>query len=147
MQLRSGNVREILSMSEKTFKHLIGKKMGGKGRGYHLHFSFMQLMGVAVAYQLRKSERGCSLAYAHRIINAFGLATEKELEKQFSIGFIYFEGVGNTAVLTCQKRPYRSVNLQTLYKHLNYKIKEIESELNGQTAAGRRRGLNSVTTV
>jgi hypothetical protein len=49
------------------------------GMGYFASVDFMQVLGIAVAVRLRRSERSCSLVFCKLVIEAFGNMTEERL--------------------------------------------------------------------
>jgi hypothetical protein len=59
---------------------------GRVGTGNHRVFSLMQVLGVAVAAQIRSSVRGCAPSFINLIVRAFAALDEKELLKRFQQG-------------------------------------------------------------
>lgn len=53
----------------------------GEGRGRGHRFAVPTAVGLVVAAEVRRSDRGCALAYVGRLVAAFATLTEAELAK------------------------------------------------------------------
>lgn len=63
---------------------------GTTARGQGHRFSSMQAVGLAVAEQLRRDERGCVPSYVGKVVQAFGAVTEGWLLAAFGEGRTHF---------------------------------------------------------
>jgi hypothetical protein len=52
---------------------------GGKGRGRSHYFGAQQVLGMAIVAALNQTCRGCSVAYARRVLDTFGGMTTRQL--------------------------------------------------------------------
>jgi hypothetical protein len=100
----------------------------------------MQTVGIVVAAKLRRSDRGCVLAYVGQVVAAFAGMTEKELLKRFADG-------GTCLVTIHQGRPLLRgpqfvdwINVKEVHDEVTKAISEIEDRLQ-HSFGGRPRGL------
>ena len=92
---RTGQVENISGLPSTTFGEwchlgLVKAVAGGNGTGNHRVFDLPTVVGVAVAAELRASDRGCALSYISRVVEAFSGTDETELVKQFKKGETHF---------------------------------------------------------
>lgn len=59
---------------------------GWQGAGAGHRFSLPQVLGLAVAEELRRHPRGCTPAYVGTVVEAFAGADEGKLRKEFAAG-------------------------------------------------------------
>lgn len=73
--------------------HFIPSIIGTVGRNNPHRFSLMQVVGIGVAEQLKKTMRGASNPYAGQVIMAFSDMEETVLIEAFENGRVYFDCV------------------------------------------------------
>jgi len=116
----------------------------GAGCGNHRRFNLMQTVGVAVAIELRKSKRGCALAYVGEVVEAFGKLTEEDLQKKFAKGVTHFMTVVKTQVIMDGPIYGDMINVQRVYENVKQKIVQLSRKPANLT--GRNRGLAGVNS-
>jgi hypothetical protein len=84
----TGNVLAITGLSATMFDTwcrdgIVKAVSGGDGHGSHRQFTLMQMVGIAVAVELRNSYRGCAPKGVGIITDAFGGMTEEWLLAEF----------------------------------------------------------------
>lgn len=106
---------------------------GTTARGQGHRFSTMQTVGLAVAEQLRRDERGCVPSYVGKVVQAFGAVTEDWLLVEFGRDRTHF-------VMPHQGRPvlagkqYAWPDVRAVYERVR---RAVEAKQVRQ-AAGRR---------
>ena len=98
----TGDVLRLTGLAPNTFdswcrEGVVQSVSGGHGTGNHRQFSLMQVVGIMVAVEVQNSERGCTLLYVHRVIEAFIALDEAELLKRFDEGLTHFLVLVSTA--------------------------------------------------
>jgi DNA-binding transcriptional MerR regulator len=90
--LTKGEVSEAAGIPETTLQGWIQRGIivpavaGRIGPGGGTLFTFMQSVGIAIAEQLRKAARGCSVDYVGAVAEAFGAMDEAELRRKLAEG-------------------------------------------------------------
>lgn len=75
----------------------------GPGRGKGRRFSRMQAVGLVVAAELHRSDRGCRPKYAAAVVEAFEKLGESGLSRVLASRDAYFAFVGPSGVVTSAK--------------------------------------------
>ena len=69
------------------------------GKGNHRVFKLMQIVGIAVADELRHADQGCASPYVSQVVTAFGDMTEGQLLKKLAEGATHLVMVYNGNVI------------------------------------------------
>jgi hypothetical protein len=86
------DVLELAELPQRTLAEWIEKEIvtpavkGHGGRGGAEQFTRMQVVGVLVGVEQRRSERGCALSYVGEIYAAFAAMDEGKLLEKFKEG-------------------------------------------------------------
>ena len=93
----TSDVLKITGLAPNTFdawcKDSIVKPINGaSGTGNHRVFSLTQVVGIAVAAELRESKRGCHPKYVADVVEAFSKLTEEKLINLLQGERFYFSG-------------------------------------------------------
>ena len=112
---------------------------GGEGQGSHRKFSVTQTVGIAVAVQLRRSERGCVLPFVGSVVKAFASVREEWMLAAFQKGKTHLVNIHCGKPLLRGKN-YDWIDVQKTYHDVTQKIAEIEARFEN-FVGGRGRGL------
>jgi hypothetical protein len=126
----AGTVREIVGLTPKEFRlwcesGAAAPIAGGEGTGNHRKFTLTQVLGMAVAAELRRSERGAAMDYIAKVIAAFGGITERWLEEQFARGETHFVTVHHDLPLLRGKQ-YEWPDVRAALAAIKTKVRELE---------------------
>lgn len=120
MRLTTSEICSLADLQQRVIADWIEKGLVqpaerlGIGRGQGDRFTPMQAIGIVVAAELRRSERGCVLEYAGKIIEAFAGVTDTWLQKQFAEGKTHFIRVHHGKPLLSGKQ-YDWIDVRTEY--------------------------------
>ena len=94
---KSGAVVKIGPIRQMTFQEwcvegIVTPFYGGNGQGDHRFWTLMQVVGITVAIEARKSYVNYPKAFVKRIVEAIGGMEEEELLKLFKAGKTHFYG-------------------------------------------------------
>jgi DNA-binding transcriptional MerR regulator len=146
MQFTTADVEEITGLTRGTFQRWCELKTiipaaGGEGHGNHRKFSLMQVIGLAIVAELRKSERGCARNYVADVVRGFGEMQEEQLLKKFEMGSTHLLTVYGTNVIMDGNAHGDMVNVQRIYHSVKRKIEAIAQKQ--ANTVGRSRGIVS----
>jgi DNA-binding transcriptional MerR regulator len=119
---RTGTVVKLTGVTERVVDDWcrsghVTPVAGGQGQGDHRVFTLTQAVGIAVATELRYSDRGCATAYVRAIVEAFGRMTEEELLDKFKNGETHFVMVnGNKPILRGEQ--YDWIDVKAIYERV-----------------------------
>jgi hypothetical protein len=118
----TGDVLEITGLPATTFdtwchngpNQIVKPIDGGTGTGNHRRFTLMQVVGIAVAAEQRKTDRSCALSYVALVVKAFGDMTEEWLRKKLD------EGKAHLAIVhlgkpVLAKKEYDWIDVRAIY--------------------------------
>lgn len=115
---------------------------GGEGRGNHRRFSLMEVVGIAIAWELYISDRGCALSYAKAVIEAFAKSSPEELEKRFESDGIRLATVKDDRIwLSGEGERWGWVNVKEVLHGVMSKAEKMMARVPDRQ--GRRTGLVS----
>lgn len=95
--------------------------LGSNGRGNTHRFTPLMALGIAIAYKLQQSERGCCYNYAVSIVNWFAKAKEADLIKHFDRGATHL--ITTFPPAFDGPRYPDMINVETLHKRIQEAIK------------------------
>jgi len=132
--LSTGDVLGLTGLPAKTFdewnsKGIVVPKEGGEGHGSHRKFTWMQVLGILVAVELRNGERGCVLPYVGKVVAAFAAMDEKELQAAFKKGATHFLTLAGNRPYLEGPRCSDMVNVQQIYRSVILHIQEMEGRI------------------
>jgi hypothetical protein len=109
------------------------------GTGNHRRFTTMQVVGIAVAAEVRDSEQGCSLSYVQKVVEAFANMDESELVKTLQKkGTTHFAGLHHGSPILNEKK-YTRPDVRAIYQHVTETVAERVRQSSNPT--GRSCGL------
>ena len=144
--LSSGDICRVVDMAPNTLdewcrKQIVVPVEGGEGHGSHRRFTKMQSLGLAVARELQRGERGCCLSYVGQVVAAFAETNEDALLQRFDAGATHFVLVHYGKPILDGANYPEWVDVAKLHRAVTRKIAKLSKV--PKNPAGRSRGLAS----
>ena len=129
--LTSSDICKITGLALGTFKEWCDKGIvvpdkGGEGSGSLRRFTPLQVVGIAVAVELRNGERGCVLSYVGKVVSAFASMSEKKLLAEFESGCTHFLMIHDKSVILDSQRYDGMPDVRKIYDEVMGLVEERE---------------------